>query len=201
MRKHLFFPSDSSLLMVEQTCKDLRIVALSRPVWFIQVALLGPSCRPNLPPDAELKYYNAEQLRHIAIEAIRTRDLWIGGPYPFLSRKQVIRDVEMPRYHRVRPSFSPDGRFLFALDSAQIRLEAFDLQNEGRSVWTHDIQNDTLFQATERVRGATAFSVGINEDGSLVLGYAATLESGPFSQPAETRIKYVLHLHVQFAGV
>ena len=149
---------------------------MSRPVWYIQVVNLDHSCSPNLPPSANIKEYSAEQLRRIAIEAVRIRNSWTScrSRSSCLERKDtILRNPTASEESSLPPKLFPGGRFLVVLDS-RTQLRVIDLHDSGRAVWVYDISSDSV---SEPVRGAMfyAYDVCMLEDGSLVLAYHALI--------------------------
>ena len=143
-------------------------------MWDIQVTNLDHTCPPSLPPYAKIEEYSAEQLRRIAIEAVRIRDSWTKGPSPSvrLEQKQTIaRNPTASEEPPQPPKFFPGGRFLAFFDSRML-LQIIDLHDAGRLALTYYLLSEHRPDRDEDVV-LYSYDVGMLEDGTLVLAYDA----------------------------
>ena len=162
-----------------KTSRYLRSVALSRPVWDIQVANLDHTCSPNLHPSVKLEELSAQQLRRIVIEAVQIRDSWTKGlsPSAHLELKQtIVRNTDEDEQVRlpIRPLFFPGGRFL-AISNNHMWIRVIDLHDGGRLVWAYDLASDFRHDHEDEAIKPSSYDVGMLEDGPLVVAYSVSL--------------------------
>ena len=145
---------------------------MTRPVWLTQLASLNQSCVPNIPPHVDVRTLSERQIRDIVIDAIRTRDTWTRGLVPEVklkAKETFTLPSEAQHTAYTQQKLSPGARWLF-LSPDRNHLNAFDLYDNGRRVWSHNIRDET--ESKEGQEGPLVWDLQTTASGSVVLAYA-----------------------------